>query len=37
MLNVQILPEIAEKFRELLDEEGEDAVVRIRETKVGGG
>lgn len=30
-------PEIAAKFRTLLDDEGEDAVVRIRETKVGGG
>lgn len=37
MLQITILPEIAAKFKELLEEEGEDAVVRIRETKVGGG
>ena len=38
MLNITIVPEVATKFRELLEEEtNEDAVFRIRETKVGGG
>lgn len=37
MLQVTMPTEIAAKFKELLKEEGEDAVVRIRETKVGGG
>lgn len=37
MLQITMPPEIAAKFRTLLDDEGEDAVVRIRETKVGGG
>lgn len=37
MLQVTMPTEIAAKFKELLEEEGEDAVVRIRETKVGGG
>lgn len=37
MLQVTLPPDIAAKFKELLADEGEDAVVRIRETKVGGG
>ncbi len=38
MLKVDIQPEIASKLRELIEEEdNEDAVIRIRETKVGGG
>lgn len=38
MLKVEIQPEIASKLRELIEEEdNEDAVIRIRETKVGGG
>ena len=38
MLHITIVPEVAAKFRELLKEEAsEDAVFRIRETKVGGG
>lgn len=36
-MKVIITPEITAKFKEILEEEGEDAVVRIRETKVGGG
>jgi len=34
-MNVTMNSGVAEKFRELLDEEGGDAVVRIREAKVG--
>lgn len=37
MLQISLPADIAAKFKELLAEEGEDAVVRIRETKVGGG
>lgn len=37
MLQITLPPDIADKFKELLAEEGDDAVVRIRETKVGGG
>lgn len=37
MLQITMPADIAAKFKELLAEEGEDAVVRIRETKVGGG
>lgn len=38
MLNVKMAPEIASKFKELIEEEdNDDAVIRIRETKVGGG
>ena len=36
MLQVTIVPEVAAKLKELLTED-EDAVFRIRETKVGGG
>ena len=36
MLQVTIVPEVAAKLKELLAED-EDAVFRIRETKVGGG
>ena len=34
-MNVTVTSEAASKLRALLDEEGEDAVVRVRETKVG--
>ncbi len=38
MLNITVAPEILAKFKELLaEEDNEDAVFRIRETKVGGG
>lgn len=38
MFKVSILPEIASKLKKLIEEEdNEDAVIRIRETKVGGG
>ena len=38
MLEITIAPEVIAKFKELLGEEdNEDAVFRIRETKVGGG
>lgn len=38
MLKIKMLPEISAKFKQLLeDEDNEDAVIRIRETKVGGG
>ena len=34
-MNVNMSNGVADKFRELLDEEGDDAVVRIREAKIG--
>ncbi len=38
MLEITIAPELLAKFRELLaEEDNDDAVFRIRETKVGGG
>ncbi len=38
MLEITIAPEVVAKFKELMQEEqSEDAVFRIRETKVGGG
>ena len=38
MLETTIAPELLTKFRELLaEEDNDDAVFRIRETKVGGG
>lgn len=38
MLKIEVAPEVSAKFKELLkDEDNEDAVFRIRETKVGGG
>ena len=38
MLEIKMAPEVATKFKELLaEEDDEDAVFRIRETKVGGG
>ena len=38
MLKISMTPEVVAKFKELLKEEdNEDAVFRIRETKVGGG
>ena len=38
MLEITVPPEVLSKFEELLKEEdSDDAVVRIRETKVGGG
>lgn len=37
-MKVKMTPEIESKFKELIEEEdNEDAVIRIRETKVGGG
>lgn len=37
MLEITIAPEVIAKFKELLvEEDNEDAVFRIRETKVGG-
>jgi len=37
-LNINLAPEVLAKFKELFEEEDdEDAVFRIRETKVGGG
>lgn len=38
MLQINMPPEITEKFKDLLKEEdNDDAVIRIREAKVGGG
>lgn len=38
MLKINLIPEIRDKFKELLEEEDNgDAVIRIRETKIGGG
>ena len=38
MLEITIAPEVIAKLKELLvEEDNEDAVFRIRETKVGGG
>lgn len=38
MLKIEIVPEVLAKFKEVLEEEAnDDAVFRIRETKVGGG
>ena len=38
MLEITIAPELLAKFRELLaEEDNDDAVFRIHETKVGGG
>jgi len=34
-MNVTVTPEAAARLRTLLDDEGEDAVVRVRESKVG--
>ena len=36
-MNVRMKPGVAEKFRGLLEQEGDDAVVRIREAKIGSG
>ena len=37
-VEITIAPEVIAKFKELLvEEDNEDAVFRIRETKVGGG
>lgn len=36
-MNITINAEAAAKLRELLDTEGSDAVVRVREAKVGSG
>ena len=36
-MNVTMSGGVAERFRELLVEEGDDAVVRIREAKLGAG
>ncbi len=38
MLDIAVAPEVVAKFTELFEEEdSEEAVFRIRETKVGGG
>lgn len=38
MLEIKIAPDVVARFKELLvEEDNEDAVFRIRETKVGGG
>lgn len=38
MLEIKIAPDVVTRFKELLvEEDNEDAVFRIRETKVGGG
>ena len=38
MVQINITPDISEKFKKLLaEEDNEDAVFRIRESKVGGG
>ena len=38
MLKIKMPPEIVSKFKELIEEEdNDDAVIRIREAKVGGG
>lgn len=38
MLKISVTPEISDKFKALLKEEdSEDAIFRIRESKVGGG
>ena len=38
MLEITIEPEVIAKFKELVvEEDNEDAVFRIQETKVGGG
>ena len=38
MIQIDITPDVSEKFKQLLaDENSEDAVFRIRESKVGGG
>lgn len=34
-MNITVTTEAATKLRALLDEEGEDSVVRVRETKIG--
>jgi Fe-S cluster assembly iron-binding protein IscA len=36
-MNISITAEAADKLNALLKEEGGDAVVRIRETKIGSG
>ena len=37
MLNIKVTSEAAARLRAILDEEGEDAVVRVREAKCGSG
>lgn len=38
MLKIKMPPEIKDKFKQLIaDEDNDDAVIRIREAKVGGG
>lgn len=37
MFNVNVPEEILEKFREMVEDEGDDACVRIREYKIGAG
>jgi Fe-S cluster assembly iron-binding protein IscA len=36
-MNIAVTNDAAERLRALLEEEGGDAVVRIRETKIGDG
>lgn len=36
-MNITITDDAAAKLRALLDDEGDEAVVRIREAKVGAG
>lgn len=37
MLNIKVTDEAAARLRQILDEEDEGAVVRVRETKSGSG
>lgn len=37
MLNITLTSEAAARLREIIEEEGEDACIRVRETKVGAG
>ena len=37
MLNIKVTSEAAARLRAIVDEEGKDAVVRVRETKCGAG
>lgn len=36
-MNIAITDEASARLRELLESEGDDAVVRVREVKVGAG
>ena len=37
MLSIMLSPEAEEKLRALLEDEGTESLVRIREVKIGGG